>query len=57
MEYCEKNNLRTVIDEGISKNEEKLWQYFGEIVQGLAYIHEQVILIVIVILGTDILLL
>ncbi|EDV29467.1 uncharacterized protein TRIADDRAFT_51839 [Trichoplax adhaerens] len=44
MEYCEKNNLRTVIDEGIYKNEEKLWQYFGEIVQGLAYIHEQGIL-------------
>lgn len=44
MEYCEKSTLRDTIDEGLYQDVSRLWRLFREILDGLAYIHEQVIL-------------
>lgn len=43
MEYCEKSTLRDTIDEGLHKDSSRLWRLFREILDGLAYIHEQVL--------------
>ena len=43
MEYCEKNTLRNLIDDGLFKDQEKVWRLVREIVEGLAHIHSQVI--------------
>ena len=42
MEYCEKSTLRNLIDEGLYKEEERVWRLIREIVEGLAHIHTQV---------------
>jgi translation initiation factor 2-alpha kinase 4 len=39
MEYCEKKTLRDVIDEGVDDAE--AWRYFRQILEGLAYIHNE----------------
>ena len=42
MEYCEKSTLRNVIDTGeLHKDVKRVWKLFREIVEGLAYIHDQ----------------
>ncbi|KAL7861790.1 hypothetical protein SRHO_G00132310 [Serrasalmus rhombeus] len=41
MEYCEKSTLRDTIDEGLHQDCSRLWRLFREILDGLAYIHEQ----------------
>ncbi|KAA0711614.1 eIF-2-alpha kinase GCN2 [Triplophysa tibetana] len=41
MEYCEKSTLRDTIDEGLHLDVSRLWRLFREILDGLAYIHEQ----------------
>lgn len=41
MEFCEKSTLRTAIDNGLYKEEDRLWRLFREIVEGLAHIHQQ----------------
>ncbi|MBN3305085.1 E2AK4 kinase, partial [Amia calva] len=41
MEYCEKSTLRDTIDEGLYLDTNRLWRLFREILDGLAYIHEQ----------------
>lgn len=41
MEYCEKSTLRNLIDEGLYKEEERVWRLIREIVEGLAHIHTQ----------------
>ncbi|KAI7805015.1 putative eukaryotic translation initiation factor 2-alpha kinase 4, partial [Triplophysa rosa] len=41
MEYCEKSTLRDTIDEGLYRDVSRLWRLFREILDGLAYIHEQ----------------
>lgn len=43
MEYCEKSTLRDTIDKGLHLDVSRLWRLFREILDGLAYIHEQVI--------------
>lgn len=45
MEYCEKSTLRNLIDEGLHQDEECVWRLFREIVEGLAHIHTQVIVL------------
>lgn len=42
MEYCERSTLRDTIDEGLYQDVSRLWRLFREILDGLAYIHEQV---------------
>lgn len=42
MEYCEKSTLRDTIDHGLHQDQNRLWRLFREILDGLAYIHEQV---------------
>uniref|UniRef100_A0A8C9TWT7 non-specific serine/threonine protein kinase n=2 Tax=Scleropages formosus TaxID=113540 RepID=A0A8C9TWT7_SCLFO len=42
MEYCEKSTLRDTIDKGLYLDSSRLWRLFREILDGLAYIHEQV---------------
>lgn len=42
MEYCEKSTLRDTIDHGLHQDQTRLWRLFREILDGLAYIHEQV---------------
>jgi serine/threonine protein kinase len=42
MEYCEKSTLRDTIDQGLHEDSSRLWRLFREILDGLAYIHEQV---------------
>ena len=44
MEYCEKSTLRDTIDQGLHQDNSRLWRFFREILDGLAYIHEQVCL-------------
>lgn len=39
MEFCEKSTLRTAIDNGLYKDEERLWRLFREMVDGLSHIH------------------
>uniref|UniRef100_A0A669B3K3 eIF-2-alpha kinase GCN2 n=1 Tax=Oreochromis niloticus TaxID=8128 RepID=A0A669B3K3_ORENI len=41
MEYCEKSTLRDTIDQGLHQDQNRLWRLFREILDGLAYIHEQ----------------
>ncbi|KAG9481098.1 hypothetical protein GDO78_010378 [Eleutherodactylus coqui] len=41
MEYCEKSTLRDTIDQGLYLDSNRLWRLFREILDGLAYIHEQ----------------
>ncbi|XP_028823379.1 eIF-2-alpha kinase GCN2 isoform X2 [Denticeps clupeoides] len=41
MEYCEKSTLRDTIDQGLYLDCSRLWRLFREILDGLAYIHEQ----------------
>nr|DBA14331.1 TPA: hypothetical protein GDO54_005319 [Pyxicephalus adspersus] len=41
MEYCEKSTLRDTIDQGLYMDISRLWRLFREILDGLAYIHEQ----------------
>ncbi|XP_034249523.1 eIF-2-alpha kinase GCN2 isoform X2 [Thrips palmi] len=41
MEFCEKSTLRTAIDEGLCRDETRVWRLFREIVEGLAHIHQQ----------------
>ncbi|TNN87218.1 eIF-2-alpha kinase GCN2 [Liparis tanakae] len=41
MEYCEKSTLRDTIDQGLHQDQSRLWRLFREILDGLAYIHEQ----------------
>uniref|UniRef100_UPI0037E73EBF eIF-2-alpha kinase GCN2 isoform X2 n=1 Tax=Semicossyphus pulcher TaxID=241346 RepID=UPI0037E73EBF len=41
MEYCEKSTLRDTIDQGLHQDQVRLWRLFREILDGLAYIHEQ----------------
>ncbi|XP_075049500.1 eIF-2-alpha kinase GCN2 [Mixophyes fleayi] len=41
MEYCEKSTLRDTIDQGLYLDISRLWRLFREILDGLAYIHEQ----------------
>ncbi|XP_056151582.1 eIF-2-alpha kinase GCN2 [Lampris incognitus] len=41
MEYCEKSTLRDTIDQGLYQDNSRLWRLFREILDGLAYIHEQ----------------
>ncbi|CAL8286275.1 unnamed protein product [Lota lota] len=41
MEYCEKSTLRDTIDQGLHEDNSRLWRLFREILDGLAYIHEQ----------------
>ncbi|KAM8915910.1 eIF-2-alpha kinase GCN2 isoform 2-T2 [Spinachia spinachia] len=41
MEYCEKSTLRDTIDHGLHEDHNRLWRLFREILDGLAYIHEQ----------------
>ncbi|XP_070698000.1 eIF-2-alpha kinase GCN2 isoform X2 [Pempheris klunzingeri] len=41
MEYCEKSTLRDTIDHGLHEDQNRLWRLFREILDGLAYIHEQ----------------
>ncbi|KAG9336525.1 hypothetical protein JZ751_002872 [Albula glossodonta] len=41
MEYCEKSTLRDTIDQGLHQDSNRLWRLFREILDGLAYIHEQ----------------
>uniref|UniRef100_A0A667Z965 eIF-2-alpha kinase GCN2 n=1 Tax=Myripristis murdjan TaxID=586833 RepID=A0A667Z965_9TELE len=41
MEYCEKSTLRDTIDQGLHQDNSRLWRLFREILDGLAYIHEQ----------------
>lgn len=41
MEYCEKSTLRDTIDQGLHQDRTRLWRLFREILDGLAYIHQQ----------------
>lgn len=41
MEYCEKSTLRTAIDSELFRDKSRIWRLFREIVEGLAYIHQQ----------------
>lgn len=41
MEYCEKSTLRDTIDHGLHQDQTRLWRLFREILDGLAYIHQQ----------------
>lgn len=41
MEYCEKSTLRDTIDHELYRDQTRLWRLFREILDGLAYIHEQ----------------
>ncbi|XP_069510004.1 eIF-2-alpha kinase GCN2 [Ambystoma mexicanum] len=41
MEYCEKSTLRDTIDQNLFLDTSRLWRLFREILDGLAYIHEQ----------------
>lgn len=39
MEFCEGKTLRTIITEKKLTTEDEIWRIFGQIVEGLAYIH------------------
>ncbi|XP_037602746.1 eIF-2-alpha kinase GCN2 [Sebastes umbrosus] len=41
MEYCEKSTLRDTIDHNLHQDQNRLWRLFREILDGIAYIHEQ----------------
>ena len=42
MEFCENSTLRSAIDEGLYKNQERIWRLLREIVEGLVHVHSQV---------------
>ena len=42
MEFCEKRTLRSVIDEGLYMNQDRVWRLLREIVEGLVHVHSQV---------------
>ncbi|XP_026825159.1 eIF-2-alpha kinase GCN2-like isoform X1 [Ooceraea biroi] len=44
MEFCKKSTLRTAIDNNLYEDEECVWRLFREIVEGLAHIHQQVMI-------------
>lgn len=39
MEYCD-TTLRKLIDDGLAKDENRVWELFNQILDGVAYIHE-----------------
>ncbi|CAD6209191.1 GSCOCG00003773001-RA-CDS [Cotesia congregata] len=41
MEFCEKSTLRTAIDNNLYEDKDRLWRLFREMVEGIAYIHQQ----------------
>uniref|UniRef100_A0A8C7FGM6 non-specific serine/threonine protein kinase n=1 Tax=Oncorhynchus kisutch TaxID=8019 RepID=A0A8C7FGM6_ONCKI len=41
MQYCEKSTLRDTIDQSLHQDNSRLWRFFREILDGLAYIHQQ----------------
>ncbi|OQV13821.1 eIF-2-alpha kinase GCN2 [Hypsibius exemplaris] len=41
MEYCENSTLRTCIDQGLFRDQERVWRLFRELVEGLGYIHQK----------------
>ena len=41
MEFCDKQTLRTCIDNDLFKDTTKVWRMFREIVEGLVHIHTQ----------------
>ncbi|XP_024083003.1 eIF-2-alpha kinase GCN2 isoform X2 [Cimex lectularius] len=41
MELCERSTLRIAIDNGLYKEEERVWRLLREIVEGLCHIHQQ----------------
>lgn len=41
MEFCEKSTLGIAINNGLCKDEKRVWRLFREIVEGLAHIHQQ----------------
>ncbi|CAK8677764.1 unnamed protein product [Clavelina lepadiformis] len=41
MEYCEKSTLRQTIDAGLSKEQDRMWRLFREILEGLVHVHQQ----------------
>ena len=41
VEFCEKSTLRTCIDEGLYRNQERVWRLFREMVEGIGHIHQQ----------------
>ncbi|XP_065655194.1 eIF-2-alpha kinase GCN2-like isoform X2 [Hydra vulgaris] len=41
MEFCEKQTLKTAIDEGLYKQPDRVWKLFREIVEGIAHVHAQ----------------
>lgn len=41
MELCANKTLRTLIDQGLYKEEHKIVKYFTEICEGLSYIHKK----------------
>lgn len=49
MECCEERTLRNTIDEGLYTDMNRVWRLFREIVEGLAHIHDKVVLSLIII--------
>nr|XP_047139255.1 eIF-2-alpha kinase GCN2-like isoform X2 [Hydra vulgaris] len=41
MEFCEKQTLKSAIDEGLYKQPDRVWKLFREIVEGIAHVHAQ----------------
>ncbi|OWF52320.1 Eukaryotic translation initiation factor 2-alpha kinase 4 [Mizuhopecten yessoensis] len=41
MEYCEKSTLRNCIDAGLYHDQDRLWRFFREIIEGIQHIHQQ----------------
>jgi len=41
-EYCEKGNLHRCMKEGLHKDEQRVWQFFREMCEGLSYLHKNV---------------
>ena len=41
MEFCDKQTLKTCIEQGLYKDQVKVWRMFREIVEGLVHIHTQ----------------
>ncbi|XP_053597079.1 eIF-2-alpha kinase GCN2 [Microplitis demolitor] len=41
MEFCEKSTLRTAIDNNLYEDKDRVWRLFREMVEGIAYIHQQ----------------
>jgi translation initiation factor 2-alpha kinase 4 len=41
MEFCGQDTLQSLIKKGLYRSEQKVWRVFREIVEGLAYVHQQ----------------